>query len=156
MRYEHKMKVLSLLDRATGRTRMTKIDNITIASLTPILQANIAREAHFLTDDVGQYRHMHRHFASHNTTAHTKGNYVNREQPWIHTNTVGGSFSIFKRGMKGVYQFCGEQHLHRYLAEFEIRYSTRVALGINDADRADAMLAGVAAKRLTFQTASGA
>jgi transposase-like protein len=153
--YEHKMKVLSLLDRDTGRTRMMKIDKITIASLTPILQANIAREAHLLTDDAGQYSHMHRHFASHNTTAHTKGNYVNRDQPWIHTNTVEGSFSIFKRGMKGVYQFCSEHHLHRYLAEFEFRYSNRAALGCNDANRADALLTGIVGKRLTYQTVGG-
>ena len=155
MGYEHKMKVLSLLDRDTGRTRMMKVDKITVASLTPILQANIAREAHLLTDDAGQYRHMHRHFASHNTTAHTKGNYVNREQPWIHTNTVEGSFSIFKRGMKGVYQFCSEHHLHRYLAEFEFRYSNRAALGCNDAERADALLTGIIGKRLTYQTVGG-
>ena len=156
MGYEHKMKVLSLLDRDTGRTRMMKIDKITIASITPILQANIASEAHLLTDDAGQYRHMHRHFASHNTTAHTKGNYVDRERPWIHTNTIEGSFSIFKRGMKGVYQHCGEQHLHRYLAEFEFRYSNRVALGVNDTARADLLLAGIVGKRLTYQTTRGA
>lgn len=151
MGYEHKMKVLSLLDRNTGRTRMMPIEKITIASITPILQANIAHEAHLLTDDAGQYRHMHRHFASHNTTAHTKGNYVDRERPWIHTNTIEGSFSIFKRGMKGVYQHCGEQHLHRYLAEFEFRYNNRIANGVDDRQRVNIALAGIVGKRLTYQ-----
>lgn len=113
--YQHKMKVLSLLDRNTGRTRMMHVDKVTVASVTPILQANIAAEADLLTDDAGYYRHMSQHFASHNVTLHTKGNYVNRDNPAIHTNTIEGSFSIFKRGMKGVYQHCGEAHLHRYL-----------------------------------------
>ena len=100
--YQHKMKVLSLLDRDTGRTRMMHVDKVTVASVTPILKANIAAEANLLTDDAGYYRHMHLHFASHGTTAHTKGNYVSRENPVIHTNTIEGAFSIFKRGMKGV------------------------------------------------------
>jgi ISXO2-like transposase domain len=91
---EHKFKVLSLLDRNSGRCRMMVVDKVTVAALTPILQRNIAREANLLTDDAGQYRHMHRHFASHNTTVHTKGNYVSRENPVIHTNTIEGSFSI--------------------------------------------------------------
>ena len=64
-------------------------------------------------------------------------------------------FSIFKRGMRGVYQHCREKHLHRYLAEFDFRYSNRAGLGCNDADRTDRLLAGVVGKRLTYQTASG-
>jgi transposase-like protein len=148
--YEHKFKVLSLLDRATGRTRMMHVEKITVAAVTPILQANIAKEAHLLTDDAGQYRHMHRHFASHATTPHTKGVYVDPTDPRIHTNTIEGSFSIFKRGMKGVYQHCAEHHLHRYLAEFEFRYSNREATGTNDAERTTRALAGIVGKRLTY------
>ena len=67
------------------------------------------------------------------------------------TKTIEGYFSIFKRGMKGVYQHCQKEHLHRYLAEFDFRYSNRVALGYNDSDRADALLQGVVGKRLTYQ-----
>ena len=61
----------------------------------------------------------------------------------IHTNTVEGVFSVFKRGMKGIYQHCDEKHLHRYLAEFDFRYNNRIALGVNDASRADAAIRGV-------------
>ena len=68
----------------------------------------------------------------------------------IHTNTVEGYFSIFKRGMKGVYQHCGEKHLHRYLAEFDFRYNNRVALGVDDAARATKALQGRVGKRLTY------
>jgi hypothetical protein len=69
----------------------------------------------------------------------------------VHTNTIEGFFSIFKRGMKGVYQHCGEQHLHRYLAEFDFRYNNRIALGVDDAVRADRALAGIEGKRLTYR-----
>ena len=68
-----------------------------------------------------------------------------------HTNTIEGYFSIFKRGMKGIYQHCGEQHLHRYLAEFDFRYNHRIALGFTDADRAEIALAGIKGKRLTYR-----
>jgi hypothetical protein len=70
----------------------------------------------------------------------------------IHTNTVEGYFSVFKRGMRGVYQWCSEKHLHRYLAEFDFRYSNREALGVNDTARADRALQGVVGKRLTYRT----
>jgi len=151
--YAHKMKVLSLLDRETGQRRSFVVDGVSIADVTPILQANIAREAKLLTDDAGQYRFMHRHFASHDTTPHMKGVYVDPENPAIHTNTIEGSFSIFKRGMRGIYQHCQKHHLHRYLAEFDFRYSNRVALGFNDTDRSNAALAGIVGKRLTYKSA---
>ncbi len=70
----------------------------------------------------------------------------------IHTNSAEGYFSIFKRGMKGVYQHCKEKHLHRYLAEFDFRYNARAALGVNDVARADRALKGVVGKRLTYRT----
>ena len=72
----------------------------------------------------------------------------------MHTNTVEGTFSIFKRGMRGVYQHCARKHLHRYLAEFDFRYSNRIAAGVDDKARADNALAGVVGKRLTYETVS--
>ena len=69
----------------------------------------------------------------------------------ITTNTVEGYYSIFKRGMKGVYQHCSEKHLHRYLAEFDFRYSNRVALGVNDGERAVLAMKGIEGKRLTYR-----
>ena len=150
--YQHKMKVLSLLDRNTGRTRMMHVEKVTAAALTPILKANIAAEADLLTDDAGYYKRMHLHFASHGTTMHSKGNYVSRVNPEIHTNTIEGSFSIFKRGMKGVYQHCGEAHLHRYLAEFEFRYNYRIANGYQDQQRSVEALKGIVGKRLAYKS----
>lgn len=89
-------------------------------------------------------------FAGHGTTNHLSGEYVNLADRTIHSNTVEGYFSIFKRGMKGVYQHCGEQHLHRYLAEYEFRYNNRIANGVDDRQRADNALMGIVGKRLTY------
>ncbi len=91
-----------------------------------------------------------RQLASHQTVNHAAGEYVRGD---VYTNTVEGSFSIFKRGMKGVYQHCGEQHLHRYLAEFDFRYSNRAKLGITNPMRCDKALKGIKGKRLTYRTA---
>ena len=122
-----------------------------MSALTPILCENIASEAHLITDDAGQYRHMHRHFASHRTTPHTRGVFVDPDDNRIHSNTVEGYFSIFKRGMKGVYQHCGKKHLHRYVAEFEFRYNNRIANGVDDRARSQEALMGIVGKRLTYE-----
>lgn len=123
--------------------------------IEPILAANLAREARLMTDEAKVYVPMGKQFASHTTVNHAGGEYVDLWKPERHTNTVEGFFSIFKRGMKGIYQHCGEQHLHRYLAEFDFRYTNRVALGCNDTDRADRLLSGIVGKRLTYQTSCG-
>ena len=80
---------------------------------------------------------------------HGKGEYG---RGIIHTNTVEGYYSIFKRGMKGVYQHCREHHLHRYLAEFDFRYTNRVKTGCDDNERAERALLGIVGKRLTYQS----
>ena len=147
--YHHKMAVLSLVDRTTGEARSAVVTSPSRAQVEPILHANLAREARLMTDEAHLYRGMGKYFASHESVRHGFGEYVRGD---AHTNTIEGFFSIFKRGMRGVYQHCREKHLHRYLAEFDFRYSNRAALGCNDADRADAMLQGIVGKRLTYQT----
>ena len=150
--YDHKNKVLSLVDRTTGQARSVVVDDLKTTTLLPIMQANIAREARVLTDEAGQYKYINQHFADHAFTRHGQGEYVSKTDPTVHTNTIEGFFSIFKRGMKGVYQHCGHNHLNRYLAEFDFRYNNRAALGVNDADRAENLLRGVVGKRLTYET----
>jgi hypothetical protein len=151
--YSHKNKVLSLVDRTTGKARSIVVDDLKLSSLLPILQANIAREARVMTDDAGQYKSLWQHFDDHGFVRHMYGEYVAREDRTIHTNTIEGFFSIFKRGMKGVYQHCAANHLNRYVAEFDFRYSNRVALGVNDTGRAEKLLRGIKGKRLTYATA---
>jgi transposase-like protein len=148
--FHHKMKVLALVDRETGKARTMVIENVKAETLMPIVLANVAREARVMTDEHSGYRDMGKFFAVHGTTSHGRGQYVDLEDRTIHSNTVEGYFSIFKRGMKGIYQHCGEQHLHRYLAEYEFRYNNREALGCNDTDRSVAAIKGIVGKRLTY------
>jgi transposase-like protein len=149
--YHHKMKVLSLLDRQSGQTRSMVVDNLKPATLTPILEENIAKEARVMTDEAGQYFHLNKSFSKHGVVRHGREEYVRQDAPHIHTNTIEGYFSIFKRGMKGTYQHCAKKHLHRYLAEFDFRYNNRVALGIDDTARAENVAKGLVGKRLTYR-----
>lgn len=150
--YGHKVKVLALVDRETGQARSMVVDDLKVETLMPIVQANVSREALLMTDEASQYKRIGKAFSLHKSVNHSEGEYVNRFQPWVHTNTIEGYFSIFKRGMKGVYQHCSKEHLHRYLAEFDFRYNNRMKLGVDDFERAEKMLSGVSGKRLTYQT----
>lgn len=104
-----------------------------------------------MTDEAKVYRALGSEFAEHGTTKHKANQYVDLNDRTIHTNTVEGAFSIFKRGMRGVYQHCAEHHLHRYLAEFEFRYNNRIANGVDDRQRAVNAVQGIVGKRLTYE-----
>lgn len=147
----HKMKVLTLVERSTGRARSIVFDNFRKEELHPIIRTNLANEARLMTDEAIMYRALGREFASHQVVKHGFGEYVRKGDATIHTNTIEGFFSIFKRGMRGVYQHCGKQHLHRYLAEFDFRYSLRIANGFDDRQRAVEGLKGIVGKRLTYR-----
>jgi len=149
--YHHKRKVLSLLDRESGQVRSTVVNDLKTKTLAPILAENIAKEARLMTDEAGQYKPIGPAYSDHGVVHHNRGEYVSRTDPTVHTNTIEGYFSIFKRGMKGVYQHCAKKHLHRYLAEFDFRYSHRVALGIDDSERMENALRGIVGKRLTYR-----
>ena len=146
----HKMAVLSLVERG-GEVRSFPINTTKAREIGPIVNKHIAKESDLMTDEATQYQPIGKRFASHGWVTHSAGQYVDGP---VHSNTVEGYFSIFKRGMKGVYQHCSEQHLHRYLAEFDFRYNNRVANGINDKERVDNALSGAAGKRLTYQTSA--
>lgn len=107
-----------------------------------------------MTDKAQLYKFQLSSFASHERVDHGKHEYVRyvEDGPTVHTNTVEGYFSLFKRGMRGTYQHCKEKHLHRYLAEFDFRYNNRVRLGVNDEARAIKMVKGAQGKRLTYRT----
>lgn len=148
--YGHKNAVLSLVERG-GNVRSVHVTDVTAKTLLPIVNENIAKEARVMTDDAAAYYKKLDGFASHETVNHSADEYVRGD---VHTNTVEGYFSIFKRGMKGVYQHCSEKHLHRYLAEFDFRYNNRVKLGIDDSARTTAALRGIVGKRLTYLDSS--
>lgn len=151
--FHHKNKVLSLVDRNSGQARSFVVDDVKISTIGPIVRDNLAREAKLMTDDHNIYRGIARMFSGgHMVVHHQAGEYVSKNDPKQHTNTIEGFFSVFKRGMKGVYQHCDASHLHRYLAEFDFRYNNRKALGVEDSERADKILKGFSGKRLTYQT----
>lgn len=150
-----KMKVLTLVDRESGRAKSIVIDDLKASTIYPILRENIAREARLMTDDALRYMQIGREFAEHGAVNHGKDEYVSRSDPTVNTQTVEAFYSVWKRGMRGTYQHCAKRHLHRYCAEFDFRFSNRIALGVDDKERADRLLAGVKGKRLTYQTTNG-
>lgn len=124
--------------------------HISAKGVLPILQANIAKEARLITDDAHHYKVARDHFAGHESVSHSSGEYVRRGDRSITTNQIEGFFGIFKRGMRGIYQHCGKQHLHRYLAEFDFRYTNRIATGCDDTERARRAIAGTVGRRLMY------
>jgi transposase-like protein len=149
----NKMKILALVDRTTGEARSMVVNDLKAQTLLPIIRQNIAKETAVMTDGAGYYRKLGKHFTAHETVDHVVNEYVRGD---VHTNTVEGYFSVFKRGMKGVYQHCGKKHLHRYLAEFDFRYTNRVARGVDDSQRTKKALKGIVGKRLTYRRTNAA
>jgi len=143
----HKMAVVSLVERG-GPIRSTVIDAVSRPDVERIIRQNVHRESRLMTDTAGYYRRGQLGPDQHEMVDHSIGEYVRGD---VHTNTLEGYYSIFKRGMKGVYQHCGEKHLHRYVAEFDFRYSNRVGLGVDDVARATKALQGISGKRLTYR-----
>jgi len=146
-----KRPVVALVERG-GEVRMFHVENATAANVRDVLVRNVDRASALHTDESRLYTETGKEFAEHRTVKHSAGEYVRYEggEP-VHSNTVENVFSVFKRGMTGVYQHCGESHLPRYLAEFEFRYNRRAKLGWTDAMRTDAALRGIEGKRLTYR-----
>ena len=146
-----KNAVVGLVERG-GKVRTFHVQHATKASVRDILVRNVDRKSHLMTDESRLYTETGAEYASHKTTKHSAGEYVRYEGDLvIHSNTIESVFSVFKRGMVGVYQHCGEAHRHRYLAEFDFRYNRRTALKISDRERADDLLRMARDKRLTYR-----
>ena len=144
-----KMVVVSLVERG-GPLRSTILDSVSRPDIDRIVKQNVNRESRLMTDEAAYYKAVGKGFAEHGSVNHSAGEYGRGD---VHVNTLEGYYSIFKRGMKGVYQHCGEKHLHRYVAEFDFRYNNRSALGIEDAARATNALRGISGERLTYRAA---
>lgn len=139
-----KQVVFTLVQRG-GEARSFHVANVTGKTLHPIILKHIDRKSALMTDDAGQYRNVGPAFARHETVNHGKDEYVRGD---AYSNTVEGYFSILKRGVYGTFHSISEAHLHRYLAEFDFRYTTR---GISDVDRAELLLKGGKGKRLVYR-----
>ena len=151
--YGHKNAVLTLVERG-GSARSFHVERVSAKDIGPIVSENIARESHLMTDEANYYTKIGARFASHHSVDHSRGEYAWTDKPSglkVHSNTAEGYFSVFKRGMIGIYQHCSEQHLHRYLAEFDFRYSNRIKLGIDDKMRAAKIVEDAKGKRLYYR-----
>lgn len=148
---DHKMKVVSLVDRETGEKRSVHVADVTAATLKPVLQKHIDQHTTLMTDEAAVYKAIAPDFAGHESVNHSRDEYVNRIRPWLHSNTVESSFALLKRGLHGTFHSVSEQHLQRYCAEFDFRWNSRVKLGVNDVQRTAAILRGIEGKRLTYR-----
>lgn len=155
-----KQMVFSLVERG-GKVRSMHLPSVSAENLRPLLSAQLnAAKTRLMTDGEGQYRILAPMFANHESVNHGAGEYVRGD---AHTNTVEGYFSILKRGIIGTFHHVSPQHLQRYVQEFDFRYNNRetkqkidghwVKIGLNDIERANALLIGAKGKRLTYKTA---
>lgn len=145
-----KEAVFSLVERG-GRVRSRHVTEVTAKTLRPILESQVSGKSYLMTDESPVYPKLGRAFSGHGTVNHSIEEYV-RGGFW-HTNTVEGYFSIMKRGINGVYHHVSQQHLKRYLAEFDFRYNERTALGVTDIERTAKAVTGIVGKRLTYRRA---
>jgi hypothetical protein len=139
-----KRAIVALVERG-GDVRSFHVAVATQGAVEDIIRRNVSREARLHTDESRLYHNATDHVVSHESVKHSAGEYARGH---VHTNTIEGYFSIFKRGMRGNYQHCAEKNLHRYLAEFEFRYNTR---NITDSERAALAVKSGEGKRLTFR-----
>jgi len=142
--YAHKEKIFSLVER-DGEVRSFHVPHVTGKTLKPIIREQIDQDTHIITDEMGAYKNLDKEFDKHSTVCHSQNEYVRGP---IYTNTIENYFSILKRGLVGVYQHVGPQHLKRYIGEFDFRYNHRE---ITDAERRDVALQGIEGKRLTYR-----
>jgi transposase-like protein len=146
----HKMAALSLVERG-GKVRSFKVDNVTRETVQRVLHKNVSPDSHLMTDEAPHYG-QGVGIEKHERINHSADEYARGD---VSTNTIEGFFSIFKRGMHGVYQYCGEQHLHRYLSEFDFRYSHREKTGYSDSARTVRAIMGAEGRRLTYRQVAG-
>lgn len=143
-----KEAVVALVERG-GRVRSQHMPDMTAKSLRPMLHAQIDKKSYLMTDEAPVYRKIGEDFAGHGTVNHSIEEYV-RGFFW-HTNTIENYFSILKRGLTGTYHHVSQQHLKRYLAEFDYRYNERIGLGVDDATRMQKSIKGTVGRRLTYR-----
>lgn len=143
-----KRGILSLVERG-GEVRSFYVEGTRSEDVARIVRQHVAKESRLHTDEHRMYLGIGKEFAAHERVNHSKKEYARGD---VTTNTVESFFSVFKRGMRGVYQQCGEQHLHRYVAEFDFRHNARQSLGVSDQQRTARAVMGGKGKRLTYQT----
>jgi transposase-like protein len=149
--HAHKHQIVALVETG-GKARAVHVKKATVESVREVLVTHVSRKSELHTDQSALYVGVGKEFADHKTVKHGwngRGEYVGKDGQ--HTNSAENFFGIFKRGMVGVYHKCEEQHLQRYVTEFEFRFNHRTALGVTDKERAGALLKGIEGKRLAYR-----
>ncbi len=146
-RFMNNRPILALVERG-GSVRSFHVAVADQATVCNIVRENVDAETKVNTDESKLYSKDKMGVLRHRRVKHSAGEYVRGD---VHTNSVEGYFSVFKRGMRGTYQHCKEKHLHRYLAEFDFRFNNRSALGVDDGERAALAIKGIEGKRLTYR-----
>jgi transposase-like protein len=149
--HRNKASVVALVDPATGECRAFNVKVANTSNVRNVLVRHVLRNSTLVTDSAGLYTEMGKEFSDHQKVWHHANEYVNKQG--FTTNNVENFFGVFKKGMTGVYHFCGEQHLQRYLNEFSFRYTNRAGVGISDGERAALAIKGAEGKRLTYRPA---
>jgi transposase-like protein len=147
----NKRSVVALVERG-GKARTFHVAEVNRETIAPIVRGNVDPASRLHTDEAHVYKSDKVHPGVRESTKHAAGEYVRGD---IHSNSAESFFNVFKRGMTGVYQHCGEAYLARYLVEFEFRHNTRTKLGVNDKERAALAVKGAAGKRLTYRLPYG-
>lgn len=142
--HSSKMSVVSLVNK--GKSRTFQVERADSETISRILNDNVDKHTELHTDESRLYSRVGRQYVAHKMVHHTSGEHMNSEG--IHTNNVENFFSVFKRGMRGVYQHCTEKHLQRYITEFDFRYNTRK---ISDFDRSRIAMSLAEGKRLMYR-----
>jgi transposase-like protein len=142
----HKHRIVSLVER-NGNVRSFHVASVSAENLKPLLRAQIDKRSHLMTDEATRYWRIGKEFAAHSSVNHQLKEYARGN---VTTNTVEGFFSILKRGLVGTYHHVSEQHLQRYVDEFDFRYNRRSSVGVEDTERAALLLKSIEGKRLTY------
>ena len=150
--HSHKAYVVALVE-PNGRARAVHMNRSGGQTPGDVVLRNVHPKSTLHTDESAAYTEAGKQFAAHTTVKHgsrgSEGFYVGLDGTT--TNAAENFFGNFKRSMKGTYRFCGEQHLQRYLNEFQFRHNHRAKLGISDGERTAAALKGIEGKRLTYR-----
>jgi hypothetical protein len=147
----NKRSIVALVERG-GKAKVFHVGNANRDTVEKLLNEHVSKESRLHTDESPIYKRFGERFAAHETVNHSKKEYARGD---VTSNSAEGFFNVFKRGMTGTYQHCGEAYLARYITEFEFRHNNRVKLGVNDKERAARAVQGAVGKRLTLRPAKG-
>jgi transposase-like protein len=145
-----KTPIFALVSRQTGEVRSQAVPNVRGDNLRKVIERHVdAPRTHLHTDSGLHYRELAKPFAMHSTVDHSAGEYVS--PGGTTTNRAETYFSQLKRSLDGTHHHVSVEHLHRYLAEFDYRYTT---CKLSDTERMERLIGKVAGRRLLYSSST--